>query len=166
MPPAVETYTDPVSGLDLGDPTDYNNLYFRKNQEFQWNLELSRYELKTFTAAEELDWTLPTPASSSARAYLPQGFEDYEPSVDPFEPEPETTHWAGYHHVIAIDVRRGDLFSHPHRDGRFFPVNSRVEGHDEFGAFLRLEYIDMYDSDTPVTWVPTGAMAGTPTSST
>ena len=113
MPP---NYIDPVSGLDLGDPTDYNNLYFRKNQEFKWNLELNRYEKKTFTAAEELDWTLPTPASSSARDYLPQGFEDYVPTIDPSEPEPETTHFAGYHHVIAMDVRRGDLFTQ--RDGR------------------------------------------------
>ena len=158
MPP---NYIDPVSGLSLGDPTDYNNLYFRKNPEFQWNLELNRYETKTLTAAEEVTWVMPTPASTSARDYLPQGFEDYIPTLQPETPEPETTHFVGYHHVIAMDVRRGDLFSHPQRDGRFFPVNSRIEGRDEFGAFMRLEYIDIYDGDRPVEWIPTGAASET-----
>ena len=90
------------------------------------------------------------------RDLLPQGyFAGYEPSMEPGAPEPTSISFEGYHNVLAVDVRRGDLFSHPHRNGKFFPVNSRVEGLDEYSPFVRLEYIDVYEMDQPVTWIPT-----------
>ena len=148
-------YIDPPTGENLGNLSDINN---PRNLEFFWNFESDQYERK-----EGLGETInfggdPIPLATDIRAVLPSGFfTDYEPSIEPTTQAPTSATFEGYHHVIAADVRRGDLFSHPRRNGKFFPVNSRAEGQDDNGPFIRLEYIDIYESDQPIEWIPTGA---------
>ena len=155
-------YRPPPTGENLGNLSDINNPYMRRNLEFFWNFDSDQYERK-----EGLGETInfggdPIPLATDIRAVLPSGFfTDYEPSIEPTTQAPTSATFEGYPHVIAADVRRGDLFSHPRRNGKFFPVNSRAEGQDDNGPFIRLEYIDIYETDQPIEWIPTGAASET-----
>ena len=87
--------------------------------------------------------------------------DDYVPSVEPASEKPDT-HMEGYHSVVAADVKRGDLFLHPYRVTKFFPVNTRIVGDNQGYPFIRLEYIDVYGYDAPVNWEPTAARVANP----
>ena len=158
---APGAYIDPTSGMSLGSLRDINNPMMRGNNRFNWNMDTAMYETVELTDAQMTVWDhlkQPTLYSSAAatRERIDIAAVDYVPSLEPEEPEPYARR-PGYHHIIAADIRRGDLFFHPRRANDIFPVNSRTVGESEsMGSFVRLEYIDLYDYDQPdLDWVPT-----------
>ena len=149
---APGAYTDPISGMNLGSVYDINNPMMRGNNSFDWDMDLGKYVTHELTE-EQLDvWDNAVKPRTTILDYRNADADDYTPSVEPVGPMP-SNNLQGYHHVVAADVQRGDLFNHPYRPMHFFPVNTRIEGDGQNGHFVRLEYIDVYDFDQPVEWV-------------
>ena len=124
---APGAYTDPASGMSLGSLRDINNPMMRGNNSFTWNMETAMYDVVELTDAQMTVWDHVQPPSKHASDYREEidvAAEDYVPSVEPAEPEPVTKR-QGYHHVVAADVMRGDLFTHPMRQPTCSPSTAR-----------------------------------------